>query len=183
MGDEIIVRHCSPTLAGLKTANMFAYKYESPEEMRKSIRRINKKLGSKGLRMIPLRYGNGKALIYFYRPDFLKNDLSNEVAEKILLARGYKKAGCGGFLSLLSKRVKTNNDFPHEIGLFLGYPPEDVEGFIEGKTECSRCKGCWKVYSNPEEAQEKFKKFNKCRTIYQNMYDCGIDIEKLALAR
>lgn len=88
MSDEMLIRHCSPTLAGLKTANMFLYKYESLEEMRKAIRRINKKLGAKGLRMVPLKYGEGKALIYLYRPDFLKNDLSHEKAEKILLQKG-----------------------------------------------------------------------------------------------
>lgn len=183
MSDEMLIRHCSPTLAGLKTANMFLYKYESLEEMRKAIRRINKKLGAKGLRMVPLKYGEGKALIYLYRPDFLKNDLSHEKAEKILLQKGYRGEGCGSCLSKLSKRMKENRDFPHEIGLFLGYPPEDVQGFIEGKKECAQCKGCWKVYSDPEGAMRKFNKFNKCKMIYKNMYDEGADIETLALMR
>ena len=32
-------------------------------------------------------------------------------------------------------RLQENEGFPHEIGLFLGYPPEDVLGFIENKGE------------------------------------------------
>lgn len=180
MSDELLIRHCAPTLAGLKTANMFLYRYDSEEEMRASIRRINKKLGPKGLRMVPLRHGNGKALLYLYRPELLKNDLSHKKAEAILEARGYSHINGGGCLSLLSKRVRESEDFPHEIGLFLGYPPEDVEGFIEGKKECSQCKGCWKVYSNPENASKTFTKFRKCRKAYQNMYKIGVDLETLA---
>ena len=32
----------------------------------------------------------------------------------------------------LQKRLNSNG-FPHEIGLFLGYPMTDVLGFIEGR--------------------------------------------------
>lgn len=31
----------------------------------------------------------------------------------------------------LIRRVRHEEDFPHEIGLFLGYPSEDVSGFIK----------------------------------------------------
>ena len=43
--------------------------------------------------------------------------------------------------------------FPHEIGLFLGYPFEDVMGFIENKGENYLCSGCWKVYSCEQDAR------------------------------
>ncbi|MCR5809005.1 MAG: DUF3793 family protein [Clostridiales bacterium] len=33
MSEALIVRHCSPTLAGLKTANMFNYVYEDEAEL------------------------------------------------------------------------------------------------------------------------------------------------------
>ena len=37
-------------------------------------------------------------------------------------------------------------DFPHEIGVFLGYPLEDVVGFIRHRGKCFTCCGCWKSY-------------------------------------
>ena len=42
MSEEYFVRHCSPTLAGLKTANMFTYNYENISEMLDSLRSLNK---------------------------------------------------------------------------------------------------------------------------------------------
>lgn len=48
-------------------------------------------------------------------------------------------------------------DFPHEIGLFLGYPLEDVQGFIENRAEGYKCVGCWKVYGDEEYAKQEFR--------------------------
>lgn len=36
-------------------------------------------------------------------------------------------------LERLSGRISASEDFPHEIGLFLGYPVDDVTGFIQNK--------------------------------------------------
>ena len=54
MTEELIVRHCSPTLAGLKTGNMFTCPYTDKEELLNEIRKINKCLESKGFRLVPL---------------------------------------------------------------------------------------------------------------------------------
>lgn len=54
------------------------------------------------------------------------------------------------------RKLRRSEDFPHEIGLFLGYPLEDVAGFMElGPCSC-KCTGCWKVYGNVEAAKKKF---------------------------
>lgn len=68
MSEELLVRHCSPTLAGMKTANMFVCSFTGEAEMRETLRRFNTKLGKKGLRLLPLRFQDNKALIYVYRP-------------------------------------------------------------------------------------------------------------------
>lgn len=41
MSEALIVRHCSPTLAGLKTANMFNYDFVDRAELMESIRSVN----------------------------------------------------------------------------------------------------------------------------------------------
>jgi hypothetical protein len=53
------------------------------------------------------------------------------------------------------------SEFPHEIGLFLGYPADDVEAFIkyEGKNYASS--RYWKVYHNIEEANEIFRRIEE----------------------
>ena len=53
-------------------------------------------------------------------------------------------------------------DFPHEVGLFLGYPAEDVRGFIENRAAGCKCVGCWKVYGDVNAAKMRFASFEKC---------------------
>lgn len=49
--------------------------------------------------------------------------------------------------------------FPHEMGLLLGYPPEDVEGFIQQSGKNALCSGYWKVYEDAEAKQKTFHIF------------------------
>lgn len=46
---------------------------------------------------------------------------------------------------------------PHEIGLFLGYPLDDVKSFIKNKGKNCICCRYWKVYHHPEQAQKTFR--------------------------
>ena len=71
MSEEMLVRHGAPTLAGLKTANLFTCQYDSLPALYDEIRRFNRRLGGKGLRLLPLRSAEGRALLYLYRPDRL----------------------------------------------------------------------------------------------------------------
>ena len=90
---------------------------------------------------------------------------------------GYSKlTTLGEYLMRLSKRLNENGDFPHEIGLFLGYPVKDVEGFIENKGENFLLCGCWKVYSNAGRAKKLFNNYDKCRAYLCNKLDQGADI-------
>ena len=68
MSDELLVSQCAPTLAGLKTANMFSAEYESREEVTAQLRRLNAVLVPKGLRILPMRYMQSRVLLYLYRP-------------------------------------------------------------------------------------------------------------------
>lgn len=141
MSEEMLVKHCAPTLAGMKTGNMFTCEYESRDELCRDVRHWNLALSHKGLRIMPLRYNGKRALIYIYRPSRLKNDLSDAEAADIL-----KKCGYAGTpercIARIAKRVASSEEFPHEIGLFLGYPPEDVSGFIENRAKGCKLVGC-----------------------------------------
>ena len=63
----------------------------------------------------------------------------------------------------LKYRLLKRTCFPHEIGVFLGYPLEDVKGFIDNKGKnCESC-GVWKVYCNREEKDKLFQKLKNAR--------------------
>ena len=77
---------------GTQDQNMFSYTYESREEVRRDLRRLNKILVPRGLRVIPLRYSDKTVLIYLYRIEALKTDLSQKEAVRILREVGYESA-------------------------------------------------------------------------------------------
>ncbi|MCC8136242.1 MAG: DUF3793 family protein [Ruminococcus sp.] len=183
MSEEVFVRHCSPTMAGLKTGNLFSGRFADKKEMNNTVRELNRILVKKGVRVLPLRYHGGKGLIYAYRPTRLMRDLKNSDAQKLLKKRGY--ASCGTperYIAQLMKRIESDSVFPHEIGLFLGYPPEDVCGFIENKADSYKCVGEWKVYGDEEKAKKTFAMHKKCTEVYCRLYACGRSIERLTVA-
>ncbi len=182
MSEGLLVRHYSPTLAGMKTGNIFNCKFTDSAKMRSCLRCWNCMLIKKGLRVLPLRYRENRALVYVYRPSKLSQDLKCGGARKILEDRGYEAGKTECCIKELMKRLKENEDFPHEIGLFLGYPPEDVQGFIENRAEGYKCIGCWKVYGDADAAQKIFSKYKKCTDIYCTMFEKGMSIERLTVA-
>ena len=72
--------------------------------------------------------------------------------------------------------------FPHEIGLFLGYPLEDVTGFIAAGGAEYRCSGCWKVYGDVEQAQHLFRRYAACRKRYLAMASSGLTLGEMLAA-
>ena len=181
MSEEVIIRHCSPTLAGLKTGTIFNFRYPDRFAMIDAVRAWNRKLRKKGIRVIPLRYCDGNALIYFYRPSLLSKDMENKETCRMLSERGYDLATCERRITQLIGRLSECAEFPHEIGLFLGYPPEDVRGFIENRAQCSKCTGCWKVYGDRERAEKTFLRYKKCTQIYHAQWKKGKSIERLTV--
>ncbi len=182
MSEETIVRHCSPTLAGIKTGNMFTCTFADKAVMYKRVRYWNRLLNIKGLRVLPLRYRNGMALIYIYRPSHLSKDLNNKLASRLLKERGYENNIPERCIVRLVERLRECEEFPHEIGLFLGYPPEDVCGFIENKAKNCKCVGCWKVYGDEEIARNTFNRYKKCTAIYNEQLAMGMSVERLTVA-
>lgn len=181
MWEESLIRFCSPTLANIKTGNLFMCPFASKEQMLQSLLETNRMLLSKGIRIIPLRYTSTKALIYAYRPTKLLEDLQSDDIANILKNWGYPTHLPEKCILHLISRL-TNKDFPHEIGLFLGYPPEDVLGFIRHHATNYKCFGEWMVYGNEMEAKRTFARYKFCTDTYLSMFYKGKTIAQLVVA-
>ena len=182
MSEELFVRCCAPTLAGIKTGSMFTCEYASQEELRQDIRRLNRELAPRGLRILPLRYHNRKALLYVFRPAALKRDMNDLQAQQILREAGYDGMCCEQCVRHLMKRMQKGEDFPHEVGLFLSYPPEDVCGFIRNHAQNYKFIGYWKVYGDEENARRTFSRYKKCTDSYCRSLKAGCRLTDLAVA-
>ena len=183
MSIDYVIQHAAPTLAGIKTGNLFPCTFASTQDMVRDLREVNRVLVPRGLRLLPLRRKDDRVLLYLFRPADLSRDLAGQEARRLLREAGYgddlTHLVC---LRELTRRLREGEDFPHEIGLFLGYPPEDVAGFMTNRGKNCKCVGCWKVYENEEAAQKTFAKYKACTRVYCRQLASGIDIERLTVA-
>ena len=182
MSEELLVRQCAPTLAGIKTGSLFPCPYDDRASLLADIRRLNRQLVPKGLCLLPIRYQERRALLYLYRPAELQRDLESHLAQDILQQAGYGCKGCAHCVARLIRRFRESGEFPHEVGLFLSYPPEDVRGFIEHRDDGCKCTGLWKVYGDEANAKRLFAQYRKCTQIYCALWQAGSDMERLAVA-
>ncbi len=180
--EQYLIDNCSPTLASLKTANLFNCRFGDVSELENAVSRWNKELSVKGISVTVLRRRENTALIYVYRAEKLAEDLSRPGVARFMKRHGYENTDIGYCIDILREKLVNSEDFPHEIGIFLGYPLGDVIGFIDNAGKNSRCTGCWKVYCNECEAMRTFARFDKCRAVYQKMWANGRSIVQLTVA-
>lgn len=103
----------------------------------------------------------GSLLLLIYKEAPLCLQLSGPENAAFLTAFGYPAAqmGVSGQLATLKERFRSG--ISHEVGLFLGYPLEDVRGFIENEGRNAKIAGYWKVYGDPRSALAKFDAYRK----------------------
>ncbi len=179
---EYLIQHCSPTLATLKSANLMGVRYADKQELDEQIAYWNHELAAKGVNILTLKQKPGWALLYVYRKKYIQRRLEDPTVADFLREYGYTSFNIDAALDRLIIRLSQGDDFPHEIGIFLDYPLEDVQGFIENGGCNYKCNGCWKVYSNVCEALKLFQKYNKCREVYMRLWSAGRSVQKLTVA-
>lgn len=181
--EESLVRHCAPTLAALKVANMFRYLPNENEQPVVQFHHWDLQLRQRGIRLLPLKLckNSGAYLLYVYREAALAKVLSDKAVRRFLTDNGYSMTdNCQYMLQQLSDRLCLNQEFPHEVGVFLGYPLGDILGFIRNKGKHYRCCGYWKVYENPNSAKRQFAQFKSCTKHYHDQYLQGNSVLQLA---
>lgn len=180
MLESALIAHGSPTLARLKAGSLFAVPC-GYEELAGEIRRLNAILVPRGVWLVAIQCGAGRTLMYLYREQALQETLDRSDVQALLAAYGYRDFTIRAALRTLRDRLEASQDFPHEIGLFLGYPLADVVGFIcNGGRNCL-CSGCWKAYSNECEARRAFARLNKCKAVYARMFASGYPLTRLTV--
>ena len=181
--EAVLVRQCAPTLAGMKPGSIFCFNHSPLEVSRQKVCQWNKQLAPFGLTVQILleRPGSSSVIVFVYRHNRLEQMLSDDAYQSFLAQAGYERTNLDDLLEQLSYRLRTQPEFPHEIGLFLGYPLRDVIGFIENHGRNFTCCGFWKSYGDPAEMQVCFACYRRCIQTYVAMFEQGIPIERLAV--
>ncbi|WP_298436693.1 DUF3793 family protein [Geobacter sp.] len=140
-------------------------------------------LAESGLAAEVLAEEDGMILLYFYRPAALDRLLERRSVRVILEKAGYPRpARAGELFDELRKRMKRGG-FPHEIGIFLGYPLKDVVAFMGWVAIPFACQGPWKIYGNPLESLQLAFRFRECRCrMASRLASCGTPLDCLRRA-
>lgn len=154
--------HGAPALAGIKAADLIAW--GTPEQCRgATFRRCQEELARRGISLRVLRAEGPRCLLLVYRRERLAGRLAEPGVRAMLARAGYPvQRGPEAQLEHLAARL-AGGEFPHEVGLFLGYPPEDVAAFCRHRGRDFKVCGCWKVYCDVEGALRCFRRYRRCR--------------------
>lgn len=156
--------YCAPVIAGIKLAGILSIKKPTPFSLHRSLARLARPLGDKGVFFLRLAECDKRVLLIIYNRELLLERLRGPENSRLLEHYGYQIGWTlGSMLTRLAMRIRANNGFPHEIGVFLGYPTSDVERFIQKRGQDFKLCGYWKVYSNVEEAKRIFSVYDRAR--------------------
>lgn len=172
--------HCAPTLAGIKPSNLFTWRHTRKEDSMKHIAGLAQKISGSGISIETLCECERYTLILVYREQLLEKSVNKPEVRDFLCGVGYPKdMDLSGCLERLKSRFTTDNDFPHEIGIFLGYPLHDVIAFIHSPHKKCVLSGEWKAYENENDACKLFSLFKQCRAELYARFLSGSDIAEL----
>lgn len=178
--EHLLAEHCAPTLAGVKAASLTGCPVRRRRETAHTVDAYDGALRERGIRLRLISTRRACDLLLVYRPRLLERTLLRPEAQALLSRWNYPmECGVDGQLDCLCRRLAEQEEFPHEVGLFLDYPLEDVKGFVE---HCGRgCKrqGLWKVYSDVERAERLFSLYDQCRRTVCGQVAQGVSVLEL----
>lgn len=181
--DQLLAWHSAPTLLGFKPSSLIRLSGEGLPRLIEAAGAYGCRLEGSGIRMDILCRCSHSALLLVYSPALLGPLLRRPTQRRMLKQAGYPvDCGLGAMLRHMQHRIATSPSFPHEVGLFLGYPPGDVAAFQrQGGKGCKLC-GYWKVYSGVPKARRLFRLYDRCRDYLCRGVAEGASIPELVLS-
>ncbi len=179
-------------LAGCKPAAVFGFRMPPDDAAHPtSMRRLRVKalIGTYalhllrfGVRVSLLGWREGRAMLLVWRPRRIRRLLSGADARQFL-AKNRLPSHSGALMGELRRRLRAyygnRASFPHEIGFVLGYPIEDVDGFMSDGGQGARACGRWKVYGDVDEALRRFKELEHEELRIKRLYSEGTPLRGL----
>lgn len=155
----VIISNCAPTLKKQKTASLinFSNNVRGLNVLWKRYKyKVKRKLN---INFFELKKDENSIIVLFYDDELLELSVKDKRNISFLERFGYNN-GMNVYecLNLLSKRYQ--NMCPHEMGVFLGYPIEDVIAFVDYPNVKCKLTGYWKVYYNEERAKVIFNNYD-----------------------
>ncbi len=185
--EQGVAQQCAPVLMGVKPAGMFnvvryhqvgAHPCGKPimaqaarEQIELAVERADAALRETGVRLRVMAHRKGSSMVFVWRPALMRAFIGRDPEATMLEVEGYNVNDDKACVDRLQTRVLSfdsrprNPDgtdrFPHEVGFLLGYPLDDVMGFVRTRA-AALARGWWNVYSDVARAQRVFRTYDAC---------------------
>ena len=171
-----LVLQCAPLIAGLRMSNLLVIR-------KCNLQRLHHLLEGSCIRLRVLFAEDDKLTILLYHFNLLTSYMAARKARELLRKEGYDEFDIETILLIFARRYrdyrKGGREFPHELGLLLGYPIEDVEGYIRNDGRNFLYIGYWKVYVNVPAKRKIFRMFERATEMLMEMLCQGIGVHEI----
>lgn len=169
---------CAPFIMGLRVSNLFVVRNEKLHELYDMLQESR-------IYYMELIKGDMKTTLFLYNKEAILDYMSDDYVKCAMSGMGYADMDFHKMLHLFKDRYETymsgNGEFPHEMGFFLGYPYEDVVGYINNDGKNSLFTGYWKVYENVSKKVKLFQKFESAKDLVIRYIAAGLSIPEIRL--
>lgn len=171
-----IALQCAPLISGLKMSNLLIVSAEDETLVRMILRKS-------GISFYRLLKSGEKVTFLLFRREWLEAYLQQKEVRAVFVAESYQDYILGNVFRTFQERYKRymngGDCFPHEMGLLLGYPVEDVQGFMENEGKNFLYSGYWKVYADVQEKIKLFQKFETAKETVIQLLSYGVGIRDI----
>lgn len=161
---------CAPTFLRVKPSNLLMLPPEDAGILKVCTQ-------NEGIRLEKLHSGNQREMWLLYRKEELEQILNKKENADFFREMGYGDLSLAQVFEHMKKRLffhkNRAEEYPHELGILLGYPVEDVRGFIRNHGRNYLCSGYWKVYQDEENAKKLFAMYDAARKQMMLTYTDG----------
>lgn len=155
-----VAAQCAPVLLGIKMSNILITHPDNRDNVFELFQ------GTK-FSVSQLVKNQERIIFLIYRRQWLQEYVQQKQNAAFLAEMGYEEETLEWQILHMAKSyagyLAGEKEFPHEMGIFLGYPLEDVRGFMVHEGKNYLYSGYWKVYQNVEQAKAVFEGYDRAR--------------------
>lgn len=175
---ESAAQQCAPVIFGIKPSNLLIIERETAYVLKSLI-------DATGLKIRCLSPYTRRQVWFLFNEGALEAQLQDAESRAFIGSLGYApELSLDEMLMQLCRRFQAYKcgkiGFPHELGVFLGYPLCDVRGFIENQGKNYLYSGYWKVYDNEKETKMLFRRYENVRNYAVSLVRQGKDFSHIS---
>ena len=175
--EEAVIQCGAPALCGIKPSCLFSIRKEVYDACKSKVKEWHSAFAGEGKYIVALPRRNAQVLFFVYDKNLLERQCGDWRIRQYLKEKSYPvESGFYAMLSELLHRLAGENGFPHEVGVFLGYPLEDVVQFEKTAGGNYRYAGFWKVYGDVHAARKRMEQYRTCSAGCRELLKRGLSV-------